>query len=138
VTAYLGPEDQPDVLFTAVTPAPESGVLLIEAVLAPLAWAVWRAMWSHNVRVASRAAGVPLAPRMIVALTPKRLVIWRATRNWRLGKVSGELPRERILRITEAGGGTRSRRLEFQMSTGSSFSLMVTKDAARQLTATLG
>lgn len=137
MTAYLGPEDQPDVLFTAVTPAPESGVLLIEGVLAPLAWAVWRVMWSHDVRVASRAAGVPLAPRMIVALTPRRLVIWRATRKWRLGKVSGELPRERILQVAEAGGGARSRRLDLQMSTGSTFTLLVTKEAAAQLTATL-
>lgn len=122
-------------LFTAVTPAPEFGVHLIDGALAPLAWAVWHAMWRHNLHVGSRAADAALAPRMIVALTANRMVIWRATRKWRLGQVSGELPRERILRATEAGGGSRSRRLVLQMSTGSSFCLMVTPDAADRLTA---
>jgi hypothetical protein len=134
ITAYLKPEEQLVMLFTAVTPAPEFGVHLIDGAVAPLAWAVWRAMWRHEVRVGTRAAGVPLAPRMIVALTADRVVIWRATPKWRLGQVCGELPRERILRVSEVGGGSRSRRLVLQTSTGSTFCLMVTPDAAGRLT----
>jgi hypothetical protein len=135
VVEYLGPDDQPEVLFTAVTPEPESGGHLISGMLMPLAWAISRVMWRHETRVAGRVADVPLAPRMFVALTARRLVIWQATRGWRLGEVSGELPRERILQVTEAARGARSRRLVLQLSTGSSFSLRVTPAAADKITA---
>jgi hypothetical protein len=102
ITAYLGPDEPPEAMFPAMTPRPFSEGLLIAAELAPVVRAVEDAMWWHRSRSASRKASVPLAPRMIIAVTGRRLVIWSARHNWRLGSLAGELPRSRILRAEAA------------------------------------
>lgn len=137
VTAYLQPGEQLEILFTALIPQPESGGFVVTDVLVPLVWAVRRVAWERAASAISRATDVPVAPRMIVALTPSRIVIWRAARNWRLGDLSGELPRDRIIGVTTAGGGTRSRRLVFHLSTGSTAVMRVTPAVADQLTTML-
>lgn len=137
ITAYLQPGEQLETMFTALIPRPESGGLVVTDVLIPLVWAVQRAAWERAARATSRATGVPVAPRMIVALTPSRIVIWRAARNWRLGDFSGELPRDRIIEVTAAGGGTRSRRLVLHLSTGHAVVIRVAPAVADQLTAML-
>jgi hypothetical protein len=106
VIAYVQPGEQLQALFTALIPRPESGGFVVTGALAPLVWAVRRVAWERAAHAVSRATGVPVAPRMIVALTPSRMVIWRAARNWRLGDLSGELPRDRIIGVTSAGAGT--------------------------------
>jgi hypothetical protein len=135
VTAYLQPGEQLETLFTALIPRPESGGVVVTAALIPLVWAVRRMEWERAARAISQATGVPVAPRMIVALTPSRIVIWRAARNWRLGDLSGELSRDRIIEVTAAGGGTRSRRLLLHLSTGSDVVMRVAPGVADRLTA---
>jgi len=98
VTAFLEPEERPVTLFTALVPPPERGGEIVDVILAPLVWAVWHATWRHSTRAASRAANITLAPRMVIALTPRRMVVWRANRRWRLGTMAGELPRHLIVR----------------------------------------
>jgi hypothetical protein len=137
VTMHLGPEERLVTLFTAVIPPPESGGVVVDGALVPLVWAAWHAMWRHATRAASRAADIPVAPRMIVALTTSRIVIWRATRNWRLGKISGEMPRDRLLGVGATAGGPRFRRLVLHLSTGSTLTVLVTPATADQLTALL-
>jgi len=133
VTAHLGPEERLVTLFTAVIPPPESDGVLVDGALVPRAWAAWHAMWRHAARAASRAADIPVAPRMIVVLTTSRIVIWRATRNWRLGKMCGAMPRDQILGASAAVGGTQSRRLVLHLSTGSAITVLVTPATADQL-----
>jgi hypothetical protein len=135
VTAYLEPGEQLVTLFTALIPPPESGGVVADGAFVPLVWAAWYVAWWRAARAASRAADVPMAPRMIVAVAPSRIVIWRAARNWRLGNFSGELPRDRIIGVTAAGGGTRSRQLVLHLSTGPAVVMLVTPAAADQLTA---
>lgn len=138
VTAYLQPGEQLETLFTALIPRPESGGFVVTGALVPLIWAVRRVAWERAARATSQATGVPVAPRMIVALTPSRIVIWRAARNWRLGDLSGELPRDRIIEVTAAGGGIRSRRLVLHLSTGSAVVMRVAPAVADQLTSPTG
>jgi len=135
VTAYVQPGEQLQALFTALIPRPGSDGLVVSGALVPLFWAVQRVAWERAARAVSQATGVPVAPRMIVALTPTRMVIWRAARNWRLGDLSGELPRDRIIGVTTAGVGTRSRRLILHLSTGSTVAMRVAPAVADQLTA---
>jgi hypothetical protein len=123
-------------LFTALIPPPESGGVVVDGVFVPLIWVAWHVAWRRAARAASRVADVPMAPRMIVAVTPSRIVIWRAAHNWRLGDFSGELPRDRIIEVTATGGGTRSRRLVLHLSTGSAVAMLVNPATADQLTAT--
>jgi hypothetical protein len=137
VTAYLQPGEQLETLFTALIPQPESGGFIVDGALIPLVWVVRRVAWERAARAASRVTGVPVAPRMIVALTPSRMVIWRAARNWRLGDLSGELPRDRIIGVITVGAGTRSRRLVLHLSTGSTVVMRVAPAVADQLTARL-
>lgn len=137
VTGYLEPDEHLVTLFTALIPPPESGGVVMAGALVPLVWAARHASWRHAARAAGRAAGIPVAPRMIVAMSARRIVIWRATRGWRLRDIRGELPRERVLGVTASGGGARSRRLALHLSTGSSITLLVVPAVADQLTTLL-
>lgn len=83
VIACLEPEEQPVALFTALVPPPEWGGQIVDVIVAPLVWAAWHVTWRRSARAASRTAGVSLAPRMVIALTPRRMVVWQASRRWR-------------------------------------------------------
>jgi hypothetical protein len=134
VTAYLQPGEQLETLFTALIPPPESGGFVVTGGLVPLVWAVRRVARERAARAIRRATDVPVAQRMIVALTPSRMVIWRAARNWRLGDLSGELPRDRITGVTAAGRGAHSQRLVLHLSTGATVVIRVVPAVADRLT----
>lgn len=137
VTAFLEPEEQPVALFTALVPAPEWGGQIVDVMFAPLVWAAWHATWRRSARAASRAAGVALAPRMIIALTPRRMVVWQASRRWRLGTMTGELPRDLIVGAMAPPGGTRSSALVLRLATGHAVTLRVWPATADDLAAQL-
>ena len=137
VTGFLEPEERPVMLFTALVPPPERGGEIVDVILAPLVWAVWHATWRHSTRAASRAANITLAPRMVIALTPRRMVVWRANRRWRLGTMAGELPRHLIAGATAPPGGTRSRALVLRLATGQAVTLRVWPASADDLAAQL-
>lgn len=105
--------------------------------MAPLVWVAWHGTWRRSAREASRAAGVALAPRMLIALTPRRMVVWRADRRWRLGTMTGELPRDLVVGATAPPGGTRSRELVLQLASGQAVTLRVWPATADDLTAQL-
>jgi hypothetical protein len=137
VTGFLEPQERPVTLFAALIPPPEWGGQIVDVILAPLVWAVWHATWRYSARAASRAAGVGLAPRMVIALTPTRMVCWRASRRWQLGTLAGELPRHMIAGATAPPGGTRSRALVLQLATGQAVTLKVGPTTADDLAAQL-
>ena len=137
ITAFLGPDERPVALFAALVPPPEWGGQVVDVIFAPLAWAVWHATWRRSVRAASQAAGVALAPRMVIALTPRRMVVWPASRRWQLGPMAGELPRDLIAAAEAAPGGTRSRALVLRLATGQAVTLRVRPATAENLAAQL-
>jgi hypothetical protein len=133
VTAYLGHDEPLESLFTALVPPPERGGLTISVLVLPVVWAVWLVTWQAAVRKSSRAAQVPLARRMIVALTPRRLVIWKASSRWRLRAIAGDLPRDRVASIAVSGSGSRSRTLILHLTTGASITMKVAPESANRL-----
>ena len=137
VTAFLDPDERPVALFTALVPPPEWGGQIVDVIVAPLVWAVWHATWRRSARAASRAAGVALAPRMVIALTPRRMVVWQASRRWQVGTMAGELPRDLIVGATAPPGGTRSRALVLRLATGQAVTLRVWPATADDLAAQL-
>jgi len=132
-TAGLAPGEQISALFTALIPDQFADGLVIAAELAPLIRLIDHAAVRRKARAASRSAQVPLAPRMIIALTSQRLMIWAAHRGWRLGNAIGDLPRDRIMHITEAGTGTRSRLITVHLSDGRTVILQVSAKIATGL-----
>src|SRR5215472_13760678 len=95
--AGLEPGEQVSAIFGAMIPYEFSRGHVIAAELVPLLWLMDHALWRHRARAASRSARIPLAPRMIIAVTGRRLVILAARRSWRPGNVIGDLPRDRII-----------------------------------------
>lgn len=135
ITEYLG-RDEPAELSTAFVPPPDhgDGGLVIPGLM-PLAWAVRYLRWKAAVRKASRAAQLPLTRKMIVALTPRRLVIWQATSRWRLGELAGDLPLDQITGIAVSGSGPRSRVLTLTMAAGTELAVRVAPEMAGLLRA---
>lgn len=70
------------------------GVLLV----VPLLYAVERLRRRRASRRAAADSRFPWAPRMVVALTERRLLVWRADRDWHLGDFVGDVTRDRIVR----------------------------------------
>ncbi|HEY4464557.1 MAG TPA: hypothetical protein VGN41_17955 [Streptosporangiaceae bacterium] len=138
VRANLGPDEPLRALFTGLTPAPERDGVVIAGELAPLVWVMWHATWRRTTRAASRSADFPLAPRMIIAVTGRRLVVWAAKPRWRLGKTVGDVPRDRITGITSLAAGTRSRTIVLHLSTGRTVTLLVATAASDLLTSAFG
>lgn len=136
--AELEPGEQMSAIFAAMIPHEFSRGHVVAAELVPLLWLMDHARWRYRARAASRCAQVPLAPRMIIAVAGRRLVIWAASRRWRPGAVIGDLPRDRIIEITCTGEGTRSRLVVLHLSDGQTVALQVAAknaaDVARAMT----
>lgn len=96
-------------VFPAVTPAAEGGGL-VPAELAPLVMVAERVWRRRRDRVAAQASIFPLAPRMLVGLTDRRLLIWSAHWRWRPGSYLGYVSRDRIIQSTAptVGSGWRT------------------------------
>jgi hypothetical protein len=92
--------------------------------------AVEYAMRRSSVRKTVQTAGVPLTRRMIIALTPRRLVIGQADRGWRLRTITGDLPRDKIAKVELGAASDRSRRVILHLNTGESITLRMTRAAA--------
>jgi hypothetical protein len=99
-------------LIPAITPAPDygSGGLIVLPLLIPLMMAAQRATWRKHASAASARSGFPLAPRMIIGVTDRRLIIWTARSRWRIGASLGSVMLDRIFAADapSAGSGWRS------------------------------
>lgn len=133
IRAYIDPGEPVECIFTAVMPGEESGEGLAFAGLWPVVMAVEHAMWRSSVRKTSQATGVPLARRMILALTPQRLVIGQADRGWRLRAIAGDLPRDQITNVELGAASDSSRRAILHLNTGESITLRMTRASADYL-----
>lgn len=89
-------------------------------------------MRRSSVRKTVQTAGVPLARRMIIGLTPRRLVIGRADRGWQLRTIMGDLPRDQIAKVELGAASDRSRRAIPHLNTGESITLRMTLAGADQ------
>jgi hypothetical protein len=85
----------------------------------------------------SRASLFPLSPRMIIALSDQRLLIWAARLNWRPGNFLGYVSRDRILQVTVPGTGSGWRRVLIHLANEPTVSINVPSATAGQLAAAL-
>ena len=85
------------VLLPALSPHPDSGSrAFIPLALFPLIAAIRRWNWSRATKQSAHASEFPLAPRMVVGLTDKRLLVWASGRRRRLRRLLGHVPLDRI------------------------------------------
>jgi hypothetical protein len=123
-------------LFPALTPSDSDGGLA-DVGLMPLIMAVEYLQWRHRSRATGRASLFPLAPRMIIALTSQRLVIWAARRRWRLGNFLGDVSRERIVQATAPTAGSGWRTVQIYLANEPTVLIKVPAVIADRLASTL-
>jgi hypothetical protein len=133
VSAHIEPGEPVEGIFTAVMTGEERGRGMVFGGLWPVVMAVEYAMRRSSVRKTAQTAGVPLARRMIIALTSRRLVIGQADRGWRLRTITGDLPRDQIAKVELGAASDRTRRAILHLNTGESIMLRMTRAGADQL-----
>ena len=133
ISAYFEPGEPVEGIFTAVMPGEERSGGLAFGELGLVVMAVEYAMRLSSARKTVQATGVPLARRMIIALTPRRLVIGQADRGWRLRTITGDLPRDQIAKVELGAASDRTQRAVLHLSTGESITLRMTRAGAAQL-----
>jgi hypothetical protein len=101
-------------VFRAIPPNPDPGSAFGLTVAMPLLWAYRRVSRRRHHRVAHERSGLPLARRMLLAVTDDRVLVWSASKAWRLQAFLGEVARSQIRQATAptVGQGWRSVRLE--------------------------
>jgi hypothetical protein len=123
-------------LFPALTPSDSEGGLAPVGLI-PLIMAVEYLQWRHRNRATGRTSLFPLAPRMIIALTNQRLVIWTARRRWRLGNLLGDVSRERIIQATAPTTGSGWRTVRIYLANEPTVPIKVPSVIADRLASTL-
>jgi hypothetical protein len=100
-------------ILPALSPQERDGGLAITVLILPL-MALRRWMWHRSTRAAAKQSLFPLAPRMILALTDRRLLIWSARRRFRLGEFIGFVTLDRVVmaEVLTVGAGWRSLRID--------------------------
>src|SRR5215469_3386418 len=131
--AGLEPGEQVSVIFGAMIPHEFFRGHVMTAELVPLLLIMDHVRWRYRTRAASRSAQIPLAPRMIIAVTGRRLVIWAARRRWRPGNVVGDLARDRIIEVNYGGTGSRPDLLVLHLTDGETLTLRVSATQAAEL-----
>lgn len=137
--ADLEPGERLWALIPAITPAPDygSGGLVLLAPLIPLMMAAQRAAWRKYARAASVRSGFPLAPRMIIGVTDRRLMIWAARRRWRTGVSLGSVKLDGIVAAEAPTVGSGWRSVIIHLSSQQELTIKVPAIAADRLAAAL-
>ncbi|HEY7143700.1 MAG TPA: hypothetical protein VH637_05580 [Streptosporangiaceae bacterium] len=109
VAADLRPGEVLLAVFPALTPA-DAGGGLAPAELWPLVLIIEHVMLRRRSRRIARSSMFPLAPRMVMALTDRRLLIRAGRHGWQAGRFLGYVSRDRIVQATAptAGSGWRT------------------------------
>jgi len=98
----------------ALSPRPAASAGgLVPAFLIPIIRGVERWHWRRTSRRTAASSRFPLAPRMIVGLTDRRLLMWEARRRWRVGEFLGYVTLDRVVQADAptVGAGWRTVRI---------------------------
>jgi hypothetical protein len=93
-----------------------------------------RLMLRRRLRMLTKESIFPLAPRMIVGLTTRRLMIWSARPGWRVGSFIGYVSRDRVLQAAAPGNEAGWRAVSFYLAQEPTVSIKVPARAADDLT----
>lgn len=85
-------------LFPALAAADPGGSGIMPAALVPVVAAVERWQQRRATRQTTKTSMFPVAPRMLMALTNRRLLMWAAGRGWSMGAFLGFVPLDAIVR----------------------------------------
>jgi hypothetical protein len=96
-----------------------------------------RIAWQRRTEAAARSSGFPLAPRMIIGVTDRRLLVWSAGSRWRVRKYLGEVSRDQITRGTAPTVGAGWRSVLIDLATGPTVTIRVPARTADRLAASL-
>jgi hypothetical protein len=88
----------------------------------------------RRLRKVTKESIFPLAPRMIVGLTTRRIMIWSARPGWRVGPFLGYVSRDRVLQATAPGSESGWRAVSFFLAQEPTVSIKVPARAADDLT----
>lgn len=101
-------------LFPAITASDDGGSAMMPAALLPVVAAVERWQDRRTARSTSKTSLFPLAPRMVMGLTNRRILVWRAGRRWSMGTFLGFVPMDAIVRaeVLTVGEGWRTVRVD--------------------------
>jgi hypothetical protein len=98
----------------ALSPPPDAGAGgLVPPFLIPIIRAAEGWHWRRATRRRATTSRFPLAPRMIVALTDTRLLVWQARWRWRVGAFLGYVTLDRVVQADAptVGAGWRTVRI---------------------------
>lgn len=131
------PPDEPLLaLVPALTPGGSNGGLA-PAELTPLIMLAERIASRRRTRAAARASAFPLAPRMVIGLTGRRLLIWSTRSRWQAGTYLGEVSRDRIVLSTSPTVGTGWRTVLIYLANEPTVTIKVPAVTADSFAATL-
>lgn len=101
-------------VFPSLASSDEGGSGIMPAAFVPVVTVVERWQQRRAARQTSKASLFPLAPRMVMALTNRRLLIWAAGRRWSMGTFLGFVPLESIVDadVVTVGAGWRTVRTD--------------------------
>jgi hypothetical protein len=105
--------------------------------LIPVISAIERLLHRRYLRTATKRSVFPLAPRMLLGITPTRLVVWRARRRWRLGPFLGYVTLDRILQAEAPTVGQGWRTIRLHLANEPAVSVKVPARYADKLAAVL-
>jgi hypothetical protein len=108
VRTQLRPGEMVEGLFPAAT-IRDRGRGLTPLEFLPLIVAAEYLAQRRRDRRAGRESLFPLQPRMVMALTDQRVLIWAARLRWRPGRFMGYVTRDRILQVTASAAPTAER-----------------------------
>jgi hypothetical protein len=120
-------------VFPAQSQLAPSGGLVPAELIVPVA-AVDHLSRRRRRRAQSKESMFPLASRMIIGLTNRRLLIWSVRPGWRIGTFIGYVTRDRILQATTPPtSGTGWRTVSFYLAQEPTVTLRVPSAAAEDL-----
>jgi hypothetical protein len=117
----------------AFAPSPDSGSGFVPAIMIPVIAVVERWHWRRTTRSTAERSLFPLAPRMLLGLTDRRLLVWSSRRNWRLGNFLGDVALDRIVDAQAPTVGTGARSVTVHLANEPSVTFKVPGDVADQL-----
>jgi len=124
-------------LFPALSPTDDRGSGLVPALLIPVILAADRWHWRRTAQRLARQSRFPLTPRMAMALTERRLLIWATGRRWSVGPFIGFVTLDRVVQadVLTVGSGWRTVRVD--LANEPAVRLKVPGDLAEDLAAFL-
>jgi hypothetical protein len=120
-------------IFPALSQDSSAGGGLVPAELMLAVLAAEHLTHRRRMRTQARQSMFPLATRMIIGLSNRRLLIWSVRPGWRLGSFIGYVARDRILQATAPTIGTGWRTVNIYLAQEPTVSIKVPARAADDL-----